>query len=87
MRTFARLLGLLTVMSFSSGCVVGLRSEPSAFPSEPPPAREETPGPKPPQCGPSCRFLPGYWHWDGGGYVWVAGHWEQTGGPVADSGR
>ncbi|MFZ5889877.1 MAG: YXWGXW repeat-containing protein [Myxococcota bacterium] len=67
------------------GCVLGLRPDPSAQPSERPAPREETPGPKPRDCQPACRWVPGYWHWDGGGYVWIAGRWERARQPVANS--
>lgn len=39
-------------------------------PAPPPPPRAETPGPAP---TPEATWTPGYWQWDGGRYVWVAG--------------
>jgi len=60
------------------GCVLGV---------EPPgtPLREEfqspadVPSPEPAECqkaGATCRWSPGYRHWDGGREVWVPGRWE-----------
>ncbi|HWA77190.1 MAG TPA: YXWGXW repeat-containing protein [Polyangiaceae bacterium] len=74
-------LGLTLALS-TSGCVLGLETPAAGPKHERPEARLETPPPKPKDCESDCRWSPGYWHWDGGGYVWVDGHWEQ-GGPAA----
>lgn len=37
----------------------------------PPPVRIETA--PPPRVG--FVWAPGYWHWEGGRHVWIAGHW------------
>lgn len=64
----------------ASGCVLGLET-PAAGPKlERPEQRAETPPPRPKNCGADCRWSPGYWHWDGGGYVWVEGRWERQRG-------
>jgi len=44
------------------------------YPPIPGPMRE---GPPPPPPGPPGRFVweRGHWHWNGRGYVWLAGHW------------
>lgn len=82
-RAHAHLTALLVFAA--SGCVLGLES-PAAGPKlERPEARAETPGPKPAGCAADCRWSPGYWHWDGGGYVWAPGQWERGGETVAES--
>jgi hypothetical protein len=61
----------------ASGCVLGVET-PAAGPKlERPDAPFETPAPRPKDCAANCRWSPGYWHWDGGAYVWVAGYWER----------
>ena len=30
----------------------------------------------PPAPGPRYVFVPGYWRWDGGRYVWASGQWQ-----------
>lgn len=77
----ARLTSLLFGLA-TSGCVLGLETPAVGAKSDRPPAREEVPPPKPKSCGADCRWSPGYWHWDGGGYVWVEGRWE-SGGSLA----
>jgi len=76
---------LLALMA--SSCVLGLDS-PAAGPKlERPEARSETPPPRPKDCEADCRWSPGYWHWDGGGYVWVEGRWERGPGIVPEPTR
>ena len=29
----------------------------------------------PPSPGPRMMWEPGHWHWNGGGYVWIPGHY------------
>lgn len=85
MRTFLLGNGVTWVAALlATGCVLGLRGEPAAPPDRPAP-RKETVAPKPANCAADCRYLPGYWHWDGGGYVWIPGRWERDRQPVANS--
>lgn len=54
-----------TVPTYSAAAVV---------PPAPPPAPARdivTPAP-----APSAIWIPGYWNFNGAGYVWIAGHWE-----------
>jgi len=67
-------LGLLVI---ATGCVLGAETPVAGPPGERPPPREETPGQKPKGCGANCEWSPGYWHWQGGGYAWISGHWEE----------
>jgi hypothetical protein len=71
------LVGFAALALATPGCVLGLETPASGPKQDRPPERAETPPPKPKACGNGCRWSPGYWHWDGGGYVWVEGHWEQ----------
>lgn len=89
MRTFLLGNGVTWVATLltASGCVLGIRADPTGSPAERPPARDEAPGPKPKDCGDDCRFVPGYWHWDGGNYEWISGRWEHGRQPVANSQR
>lgn len=61
----------------ASSCVLGLET-PAAGPklARPEDVHEE-PSPRPKDCDDACRWSPGYWHWEGGGYVWVEGRWER----------
>jgi hypothetical protein len=43
-------------------------------PSAPPPRVREVIVVRP---GPGYVWVPGYHRWEGGSYVWVAGHWQQ----------
>jgi hypothetical protein len=71
----------------ASSCVLGLPT-PSAGPKlERPEPRSETATPRPKDCTGDCRWSPGYWHWDGGGHVWINGHWERSRDLVAESTR
>ncbi len=75
-RVSAALL-LVLLLLVAPACVVGVATPASGPATEPPLPREETPPPAPRDCSPECRWSPGYWHWDGIGNVWVAGHWER----------
>jgi len=57
----------------SSACVLGYSPARTDAPDAP---LSESIPPRPAECGPGCRWSAGYWHWDGGGYVWVPGRWE-----------
>lgn len=43
--------------------------------SQPPPPPQVEEPPPPPQ--PHLTWTPGYWYWEGGNYVWVAGAWVE----------
>jgi hypothetical protein len=66
----------------ASSCVLGLETPRAGPKLDRPEDRSETPAPRPKDCAADCHWSPGYWHWDGGGYVWVDGHWER--GRAAD---
>jgi hypothetical protein len=44
-------------------------------PAPPPPPKPEPP-PRPPAREVRLVWTPGYWQWDGRGYVWVGGSWQ-----------
>ena len=47
---------------------------PARVPMAPPAVRVDAPAMPPPAAG--YVWIPGYNHWNGGSYYWVAGHWE-----------
>lgn len=85
---------LLLVIALVPACVAGAEQRPSRGETQTPPPeprQERTAGellvnaPPPPHEPPrgappfaDAAWVPGYWHWDGVRYVWVAGHWEKA---------
>ncbi len=86
-------LAALLVFALLPSCVVGTEQRPSRVEAQtppPPPAEQRsagelvadvppTPNEPPRGAAPSAdaAWVPGYWHWDGVRYVWIAGHWER----------
>jgi hypothetical protein len=74
---------LLSMLAFTSGCVVAVRPAPVAtvyaepqeiaVDSEPPPPITEYVGVSP---GPGYFWIGGYYHWSGARWVWYRGHYE-----------
>ena len=74
------LFTMLASATFLGGCVVrGSVAVPApavyvdTVAVAPPPPRVEVIGVAP---QPGYLWLGGYWNWEGGRHVWVAGHWE-----------
>jgi hypothetical protein len=90
LRTAAGAAALLGVLAFTSGCVVAVRPAPVAVAytepaevvvtQEPPPPVYETVGIAP---GPGYLWIGGYYHWNGGGWVWYRGHYARPPHPGA----
>jgi hypothetical protein len=89
-RTAAGAAALFSALAFTSGCVVAVRPAPApvvyAEPNEvvvtqePPPPIYETVGVAP---GPGFIWIGGYYHWNGGGWVWYRGHYARPPHPGA----
>ena len=68
----------LALGALSGGCVLGVDAG-GAKGLGKRPTPSEAPGKRPAECGRAgvaCRWIPGYWHWDGGREIWVPGRWE-----------
>src|ERR1700678_1083674 len=81
---------LLSLLAFSSGCVVAVRPAPVVYAtpapagyagpeevvvdSDPPPPVVEYVGVAP---GPGYFWIGGYYHWSGARWVWLRGHYER----------
>jgi hypothetical protein len=81
---------LLPALALTPGCVVAVRPAPAAViytePQEvvvtemPPAPVAEYIGPAP---GPGVIWIGGYYHWSGGRWVWLRGHYEHPPRPGA----
>jgi len=85
---------LAAVLSLTSGCVVAVHPAPVVYEQpvpaaapgevvvteEPPAPLYETVGVAP---GPGYLWIGGYYHWNGGGWVWYRGHYARPPHPGA----
>lgn len=69
--------GLGTLMAGS--IVTASQAQPRPYPPIPPPRFEE----RPPPPGRRLIWQQGYWHWNGGAYDWMPGHWVRPPRPAA----
>jgi hypothetical protein len=89
LRAAAGAAAVAAVLALTSGCVVAVRPAPVAYYAEPgevvvnqdpPPPIVETVGVAP---GPGYLWIGGYYHWNGGGWVWYRGHYARPPHPGA----
>jgi hypothetical protein len=63
--------------SLLAGCATTMNT-PNPYPPVPPPTAEVIP--KPPVSAEPLVWQPGFWDWNGGGYVWLPGRYVSTAG-------